>query len=98
MHILMSCANIVLNNALAGYGDTPVAAMGVALKVNMFVVFFNYIIHENDSLKDNYFAGIVCRYWGYIGKIYTKLQRNVPIEQCYDIVIDAIRYVLDKRV
>ncbi len=37
-NILMSCANIVLNNALAGYGDTPVAAMGVALKVNMFVV------------------------------------------------------------
>ena len=61
-------------------------------------LFFNYIIHENDNLKDNYFAGIVCRYWGYIGKIYTKLQRNVPIEQCYDIVIDAIRYVLSKRV
>lgn len=37
-NILMSCANVVLNNALAGYGDTPVAAMGVALKVNMFVV------------------------------------------------------------
>ena len=31
-NILMSCANIVLNLALVGYGDTPVAAMGVALK------------------------------------------------------------------
>ena len=37
-NILMSCANIILNNALAGYGDTPVAAMGVAMKANMLVV------------------------------------------------------------
>ncbi|MDO5417341.1 MAG: MATE family efflux transporter [Lachnospiraceae bacterium] len=37
-NILMSFANIVLNQVLAGYGDTPVAAMGVAMKVNMLVV------------------------------------------------------------
>lgn len=37
-NILMSCANIILNLALAGYGDTPVAAMGVAMKSNMLVV------------------------------------------------------------
>lgn len=37
-NILMSCANIILNNVLAGYGDTPVAAMGVATKANMLVV------------------------------------------------------------
>lgn len=37
-NILMSCANIVLNNVLASYGDTPVAAMGVASKANMLVV------------------------------------------------------------
>lgn len=37
-NILMSCANIVLNNVLARYGDTPVAAMGVAMKANMLVV------------------------------------------------------------
>lgn len=34
----MSCANIVLNHVLASYGDTPVAAMGVAMKANMLVV------------------------------------------------------------
>ena len=34
----MSFANIILNQALVGYGDTPVAAMGVALKSNMLVV------------------------------------------------------------
>ena len=37
-NILMSAANIVLNLMLGGYGDTPVAAMGVALKSNMIVV------------------------------------------------------------
>lgn len=36
--ILMSIANIVLNNVLGQYGDSPVAAMGVALKANMLVV------------------------------------------------------------
>jgi len=37
-NILMSCANIVLNLVLGRYGDTPVAAMGVAMKSNMLVV------------------------------------------------------------
>ena len=37
-NILMSFANIILNNVLASYGDTPVAAMGVAMKANMLVV------------------------------------------------------------
>lgn len=37
-NILMSCANIVLNQVLISYGDTPVAAMGVASKANMLVV------------------------------------------------------------
>jgi len=37
-NILMSLANIVLNLMLGGYGDTPVAAMGVAMKSNMIVV------------------------------------------------------------
>ena len=35
----MSCANILLNNVLISYGDTPVAAMGIAMKANMLVVF-----------------------------------------------------------
>lgn len=37
-NILMSMANILLNNFLASYGDIPVAAMGVASKANMLVV------------------------------------------------------------
>ncbi len=38
-NLLMSLSNIILNNQLAGYGDDAVAAMGVALKANMLVVF-----------------------------------------------------------
>ncbi|MFQ8841380.1 MAG: hypothetical protein ACLR8P_11140 [Clostridium fessum] len=38
-NILMSFANIILEpRLLVGYGDTPVAAMGVAMKSNMLVV------------------------------------------------------------
>lgn len=37
-NVLMSTANIILNNFLSIYGDVPVAAMGVAMKANMLVV------------------------------------------------------------
>lgn len=36
--ILMSTSNIVINNAMANYGDMAVAGLGVAMKVNMIVV------------------------------------------------------------
>lgn len=38
---LMSASNIVLNNKLASYGDAPVAAMGVAIKVYLLIVFIH---------------------------------------------------------
>ena len=37
-NILMSCANILLNKVLISYGDTPVSAIGIAMKVNMIVI------------------------------------------------------------
>lgn len=37
-NVLMSCSNIIYNKELVAYGDTPVAAMGVAMKANMLVV------------------------------------------------------------
>lgn len=37
--LLLSLANIILNNFLSFYGDAAVAAMGVAMKANMLVVF-----------------------------------------------------------
>ena len=38
-NILMSLSNIVLNKQLVTYGDIPVAAMGIAMKANMLVIF-----------------------------------------------------------
>ena len=36
--ILLSTSNIIINKAMAGYGDMAVAGLGVAMKVNMIVV------------------------------------------------------------
>src|SRR5574344_116854 len=38
-NILMSLSNIVTNNLLVQYGDISVAAMGIAMKANMLVIF-----------------------------------------------------------
>lgn len=73
-NILMSCANIVLNNVLAQYGDTPVAAMGVAMKANMLVVLlqiglcagiqpligYNYGARNSQRLKKVFFFTGLC--------------------------------------
>ncbi len=36
-NVLMSLANVILNNFLVGYGDVQVAAMGVALRASMII-------------------------------------------------------------
>lgn len=38
---LMSLSNIILNNKLAYYGDSPVAAMGIATKIYLLIVFIH---------------------------------------------------------
>ena len=38
-NVLMSTSNVLMNNFLVKYGDVAVAAMGVAMKANMLVVF-----------------------------------------------------------
>ena len=40
----------------------------------------------------------MCKCWGYSGRLYEKCHYNVPFEDCYEIVIDTINYVLAKRV
>ena len=61
-------------------------------------LFFEYIKHENDELGECFYAGIICRFWGYAGKIYIQCNRHVPFEECYDCIIDSIKYVLKNRV
>ena len=67
-------------------------------KYNQNELVFEYIKHENDPLAENFFAAIICRFWGYSGRIFTKCNKHVSFEECYDCVVDAIRYVLKKRV
>ncbi len=38
-NILMSVSNIILNNYIKDYGEEAVAALGIAMKVNMLIVF-----------------------------------------------------------
>ena len=61
-------------------------------------LFYEYVKHENDDLREVFFAAIMCRYWGYSGRLYTQCNKHVPFEQCYDTIIDVINYVLEKRV
>lgn len=41
-NILMSCSDIITNNLLVTYGDIHVAAMGIAKKANMLVIFVQF--------------------------------------------------------
>ncbi len=38
-NLLMSFSNIIMNNLMKGYGEAAVASLGIAMKVNMLIVF-----------------------------------------------------------
>ena len=73
-NVLMSVSHILMNNFLAGYGDAPVAAMGVAMKANMMVVFLQmgiamgvqpligycYGAHKVERLKKTVHFSVIC--------------------------------------
>lgn len=61
-------------------------------------LFFEYIKHENEPISENYYAGIVCKCWGYAGRVYSQCNQHVPFEECYETLLDTINYVLEKRV
>lgn len=67
-------------------------------KYNQNELFRKYIEHEQGELAEAFFAGIVCRYWGYAGRVFVQCNRHIPFEECLDCIIDAIRYVVKKRV
>ena len=105
-NILMSCANIVLNQVLISYGDTPVAAMGVASKVNMLVVLlqiglcsgiqpligYNYgARNKKRLLKVFRFTGLCAVTLGTVLTILMVLTRQTLIQLFIDDV-DVIAY------
>ena len=58
-----------------------------------------YVKNENNELlRQGYFSAIFLKKWGYIGKNYTASKASgFTIEDCYDMVLDAILYTLKKR-
>ena len=98
-NILMSFANIILNQALVGYGDTPVAAMGVALKSNMLVVLlqiglcvgiqpligYNYGSGNNKRLMQVFkFTGVVSVMMGMFLTLFMIIARKTMIQVFID--------------
>ena len=63
-------------------------------------LFVNYLKYKDTDpeLAEKFYAAIICRYWGYSGRLYIQCNHHVTFEQCYDVLIDTIDYVLDKHV
>lgn len=61
-------------------------------------LFFKYIENEDKVEADDWLSGIIARYWGLGARIYTQCQKHIPFDECIDIIIDAAKYVLEKRV
>ena len=58
-----------------------------------------YILHEdNEELREKYYAGILVRYWMYIGYTYRKWKAVMTDYDCYTCLIDTVNYVLEHRV
>lgn len=59
-----------------------------------------YIENEGDEqLRDVYFSCIMLKTWRLIGYAYKSLKSlKVTIENCYDLLVDAVNYVLKNRV
>lgn len=58
-----------------------------------------YVENEKDDIKrSGYFAAIILKKWGYIGRHYTESKAsNFSIEDCYDMILEAVCYVLKSR-
>ena len=86
----------MLEDVLKNYKD--VASLVNWKKLNRNQLFFEYIKHEHEPIAENYYAGIVCKCWGYAGRLYSQCNQHVPFEDCYETLLDTINYVLQKRV
>lgn len=61
-------------------------------------LFYKCIENENTQDYEKFYAGIICRVWGYAGRVYLDCNKHVSFEECYDCLIDTINYVLKNRV
>lgn len=62
-------------------------------------LFRECVANQSDpDLYEKFYSGVMCRVWGYIGRLYIQCNKHVPIEQCYDILINTINYMLKNHV
>lgn len=56
-----------------------------------------YLEHEENPFeRSGYFSAVLLKKWGYIGRHYVNSKASgFTIEQCYDMVCDAVLYVLN---
>ena len=77
-NLLMSISNIIVNIVLVSYGDTAVAAMGVAMKANMLVVMLQIGLGQGVQPLIGYCYG---------AKNYTRMKKCLRFSMCCNIVI-----------
>ena len=79
-NLLMSISNIVINMFLSHYGDTAVAAMGVAMKANMLVVMLQLGLAQGIQPLVGYCYG---------AKDYTRMKNSIRFSMLCNIIIGA---------
>lgn len=56
-----------------------------------------YCANENNPCGEAYLSALICKYWNNIYKYYNQSQGYATLEDCYDIVIDAIQNIIRRR-
>lgn len=79
-NLLMSLSNIVINMFLSHYGDTAVAAMGVAMKANMLVVMLQLGLAQGIQPLVGYCYG---------AKNYKRMKKSMLFSMLCNIIIGA---------
>ena len=77
-NLLMSISNIVINMFLSNYGDTAVAAMGVAMKANMLVVMLQLGLAQGIQPLVGYCYG---------AKNYTRMKKSIRFGIMCNVII-----------
>ncbi|WP_317853691.1 MATE family efflux transporter [Chakrabartyella piscis] len=92
-NLLMSIASLIYNVFLSGYGDIPVAAMGIALKANMLLImlYLGLTMGAQPLIGYNYGAGNYTRMKQVIKYIITvALSMGVVIASIYFVTAETI--------
>lgn len=80
-NILMSVSNILLNNCIKDYGEAAVAALGIAMKVNMLIVF----VQMGVTIGTQPLIG-----YAYGAKDYKRLNKSINVTMLSTVIIGVV--------